>query len=248
MNDFEFKELVDLYLDKEIDGDSMQRLMEAIAASQSRRREFNSACQLHHAMRVALGEEVAANEALNPLPLRRWQVLVAMAASFICGAFFLAPAFDQSDDVQPLSFELPDPLSHSSSDDLLEKLPKSMQHYLARMSGNEAQRSHSSLAARLHLAGLSPDLAPQDARLQAVEIRSQQVYLSWDEQFGGWQVHRNSSTFHLPVQPETCAIGDREKVFFSDFPRRGRFEDIAGRQKLSGSFQLDTWLLGWQDN
>ena len=93
MNDREFKELVDLYLDKEIEGESINRLMEEIAADPCRRREFDSACQLHHAMRLALSKEVVANEARSPLPQRRWQVALAMVASFVLGAFFLAPLF-----------------------------------------------------------------------------------------------------------------------------------------------------------
>ncbi|MGC6455624.1 MAG: hypothetical protein ACON46_03730 [Coraliomargaritaceae bacterium] len=246
MNDCEFKELVDLYLDKEIDGESMQRLMEAIDSSQSRRRKFDSACQLHHAMRVALGKEVAANEARNPLPLRRWQVGLAMFASFICGAFFLAPAFHQSDRLESISAELSEPLDSSNNESVMKALPSSIQRYLSRSSSSEADRSHSSLAARLRLAGLSPDLAPKDARLQAVEIRSQNVSLTWNEQFGGWQVHRNSSAVYLSAQPGTHSLEGSEKIFFSDVPRRGQFEETERQRTAFSTFQFDTRRIGWQ--
>ena len=246
MNDREFKELVDLYLDKEIEGKSIQRPMDAIAADPCRRREFDSACQLHHAMRLALGKEVAANEARSPLPHRRWQVALAMVASFVLGAFFLAPAFHESDHIESLVMELSDPSSQSGGEDSMKTLPKSFQNYLGRLSRKDAEKSHSSLAARLRLAGLSPDLAPLDARLQAVEIRSHNVHLSWDEQVGGWRVHRNCSSLHHLAHPNINFIEDG--IFMADFPDRAQFEDPSPKQMVAAPLQLDVWLVEGQDH
>ena len=249
MNDREFKELVDLYLDKEIEGESINRLMKEIAADPCRRREFDSACQLHHAMRLALSKEVVANEARSPLPQRRWQVALAMVASFVLGAFFLAPAFHESDSIEMTVKELSDISGTSSqpgSVDLMKALPGSYQNYLAKMSGQNENNVHSSLAARLRLAGLSPDIVPLDARLQAVKIRSRQVHLSWDEALGGWQVHSNCSAFHLSDQSGMHAI--EGKIPMVDFSGPARFEYMRPKEMLNAPSELDQWLVDWLGN
>ena len=54
MTDERFRELVNLYLDKEIDSEEMELLQATISSDSARQREFVTSCRLHNAMRSAL--------------------------------------------------------------------------------------------------------------------------------------------------------------------------------------------------
>lgn len=199
MRDSEFKELVDLYLDKEIDGAGIERLRTVVTADESRRREFEAACQLHHAMRLALGKEVAANEARNPLPFHRLLVTAGMAASFVLGGFLLAPAFNETGDVDSLDEAVTVASKLSNASYSVDNLPVSLQRQLAEMQDVQTKKMSTSLAARLRLAGLSPELEPTDVRLKNVQLEARRIHIVWDGSSGNTrQVHRHTSFYFTP--------------------------------------------------
>ena len=240
MNDPEFKELIDLYLDKEIDGASIQRLREAIAADEGRRREFEAACQLHHAMRLALGKEVAANEARNPLPLRRWLVTAGMAASFVLGGFLLAPAFNEAGGVDPLDPGIPDASARTGAAQQMDNLPLPSKRQLARISTGERGHKSSSLAALFRLAGLSPELEPPDAQLQEVRIGTRRIHLAWDGSAGGWQVHSQASVYFT-----TPSSSPGESALVSTFADEARLKHAGTNVLAGGPFRLEAIPMEW---
>jgi hypothetical protein len=250
MNDREFKELIDLYLDKEIDTASINRLRQVIATDAVRLREFQSACQLHHAMRMALHKEVAENEARTHLPLRRWQVAVGMVASFILGAVLLAPAIQEARNVGPLALEILETSDSSDSSDrpvikswavTSLKPYKPYANYLSRKSGKDVASKNSSLAGRLRLFGLSPDLAPPTANLEQVEVRTRLTQFVWDEDFAVWEVHTHLSSAALP---QKAAIDGGLPM--SDFISEGRLSvSIPENAMTTDPFQLESRLAGW---
>ncbi|MGB0416509.1 MAG: hypothetical protein ACPGKS_06650 [Coraliomargarita sp.] len=183
MSDERFRELVNLYLDKEISSSEMESLQSEIGRCEARRKDFDIACRLHHAMSCALSSEVAANEARSPLPRTRWLVGMGMAASFALGGILLAPA---------ISEELIPTQESQQTEASAEALAAAAQQrvlerFLAAQHTAGADEPCRSLAARFRLLGLQPALVPADHTLEEVEMRIRRVQVQWNEQEQSWQ-------------------------------------------------------------
>jgi len=172
MTDAKFKELVNLYLDKEISERELAQLKDALANDAKRRREFEELRRLHQAMLLALGSSLDATGPRGEPPkvvrMRRWATGFAAAASFaVGGAVALAFLPDSGDDA-----------AVAAAEERVDALPGDVSR--ADIRRYEAYRESDSreglsLAAQLRLSGLSPDLMPAERELQAVDSSALQA-------------------------------------------------------------------------
>ena len=183
MSDERFRELINLYLDKEINSDEMELLQSEISNSETRRQEFDTACRLHFAMSRALSSEVAENEARSPLPRTRWLVGIGMAASFLLGGILLAPAL--SEELMP---DADSQQSEASAEALAAQAQRRvLQRFLTAQQNPHTKEPCHSLAAQFRLLGLEPALVPADHALEEFEMRIRKVKVRWNEQEQNWQ-------------------------------------------------------------
>lgn len=183
MTDERFRELINLYLDKEISSSEMELLQSEISTGEARRREFDTACRLHHAMSCALSSEVAANEARSPLPRTRWFVGFGMAASFILGGIFLAHAV--SDELVPCADRRQTEASAAAL--AAEAKQRALQRFITSQRAVTSDEPFRSLASQFRLLGLQPALVPANHQLEEVEMRVRRVHVEWSEKEQRWQ-------------------------------------------------------------
>lgn len=179
MTDERFKELLNLFLDRELSPDEMKLLESEIARSESRRKEFEAACRLHHAMTCALTAEVAENEARCLLPRTRWLLGIGLAASFVIGGIFLVPAMTEV--VIPERLEREPSLNSTRIVFANEGVRLPTMQLTAWRESLREPHSCQSLAAEFRLMGLEPSLVPSDRPLRPFERRSRQVAIRWND-------------------------------------------------------------------
>lgn len=243
MNHEQFKELVDLYLDKEIDRVSLQRLQQAIAEDAERQREFEVACRLHQAMTAALNSEVAANEARSPVPRSRWLVSLAMAASFVLGGFLLSPVLKETSlfDSEAASLAI-QPEAHPVAEASSTIYLSPSRRYMTQLS--EANRvRNGSLTARLRLNGLSPDLEPPNVRLKKLEIERNHIYLVWSS-----HLRKTNLQSYTRMPNSVTAPGlPHAKAHAIAYFYRDHLVQVEKNFPASGPFQIDSSLASWVD-
>lgn len=188
MTDEKFRELVNLYLDKEINSEEMELLQATISSDAARQREFDTSCRLHHAMRSALETEVASNEKACSLSRSRtcWFVGVSMAASFVLGGVLLKPVLTDSNGLSDAEAQ-----DARRSAELLQQRQAHFERYLA-VQRQQAQEA-CGLAAKLRLLGLDPSLVPSDCELEPVDLTVKRVHVEWVGNEPHWtieQIHR----------------------------------------------------------
>ncbi|MGB0258134.1 MAG: anti-sigma factor family protein [Coraliomargarita sp.] len=185
MTDQKFRELVNLYLDKEIDSDEMELLQAAISSDAARQREFDTSCRLHHAMRSALETEVAGNEKACSVSRNRvyWILGLGMAASFVLGGVLLRPVLTDSNGLTEAEAQ---DARHSA--ELLQQRQEHFKRYLAVQRQQEQQAC--GLAAKLRLLGLDPALVPADSQLEPVDLTVKRVHVEWVGNEPHWTVEQ----------------------------------------------------------
>ncbi|ADE54457.1 hypothetical protein [Coraliomargarita akajimensis] len=199
MTNERFKDLVNLYLDREINPDEMELLQSTIRDDADRRREFDNACRLHQAMRSALCCEVARNEANSPVKRTHCIFYAGMAASFVLGGVLLAPVLTQSDSSADAVVE---------GDELVVDLQEESdryQHYLATQQAQADFRACGSLAARLRLLGLQPSLVPVEPLVPVGAVEVQRVVVEWDETSQTW-LYYSDATAHMYPQRRNSGL------------------------------------------
>ena len=160
MNETKFKELVNLYFDREISAAELLSLKKELAEKTDRRREFQSRYRLHRATCSALSLED--NEMPEQTASARRYLLPILSGLGIaaCLLFALATSVlvldESSEDVGLLTVKTSDPLNE------------------VEYSNNEKLKlsSQSSLSSQLRLAGLTPDIAPSNQQLSAVDVEA----------------------------------------------------------------------------
>ncbi|WP_269525355.1 hypothetical protein [Coraliomargarita parva] len=166
MNDERFKELVNLYLDKEISAAELAELRAELESSCARKNEFEHSCRLHKAMLVALGAFDAAETHSaegKVVSIRTWVAGAGMAACFIVGiGFMLAQVENALNAETPLETTS---LTPSLAEDAIE--PSDIRRYHVR--NKSAVVPTSCLAAQLRLAGLRPEFTPEDRNLTSID-------------------------------------------------------------------------------
>ncbi|MFP4069679.1 MAG: anti-sigma factor family protein [Opitutales bacterium] len=168
MTDDRFRELVNLYLDKEISAGERSQLKTELASSESRRAEFEELRRLHRAMMLALGSSLDASgprgEAPQVVRLRRWMTGIGAAACVLAGASLALswPMLDESDEVMVgQGGALGDPFDGASM------APSDIRRYHA--SRRDEAIAGTSLAAHLRLLGLSPGVVSAETELTSVD-------------------------------------------------------------------------------
>ncbi len=205
MTDEKFRELVNLYLDKEINSEEMELLQATISSDAARQREFDTSCRLHHAMRSALECEVAANEKASPCHRSRWILGVGMAASFVLGGMMLAPMFTDTNG-----------LTEEEAQDALrsaEQLQRRQQHFERYLAVQRQQAQQScGLAAKLRLLGLDPALVPSDYELEPVDLTVKRVHVEWVGNEPHWTVEQIHSVGGDPNYPHAVIRIERSST------------------------------------
>ena len=189
MTDDRFRELVNLYLDKEIAREDLAELREELKLNRARRMDFEERCRLHQAMALALapkGETKTASlrrssassshsfgerrmrRRTNPLKL---PLLVLGSSSFaviVIAAFIFNPVVRE---IMRDDFMRGGEASGVVGDEGVGAFD-SKRYESARgdFQGGAAARENSSLTAQLRLAGLGPETSPTIANLRRVEL------------------------------------------------------------------------------
>jgi hypothetical protein len=188
MTDDRFTELVNLYFDKEISADDLERLKSEIAARPDRKRAFAERCRLHKAMRMALKPEKAqprssetrrrvktsqlerSMRSPDVARLPRWTLASGLAASVVIGMMLLPPVFRDTTDpgAQPAFVGVNE--RDLIGENPLEALGRSeLRRYEVLQQRREAKR-HASLVAQMRLMGLRPEMTPEDKDLREVSL------------------------------------------------------------------------------
>lgn len=174
MTEGKFTELVNLYLDKEISERGLAELKAELAQNAVRKSEFRQRCQLHQAMRMALNPD--AHTATFP----RWvmDLGTGLAACFALGFALFLPVFRDTAHVPS-----PSALNGVGGENLVEADPLDQigRSELRRFATIQEQRSanqRASIAARLRLMGLRPELTPEAKQLRSVSMASIQLPIS----------------------------------------------------------------------
>lgn len=229
MTDEKFRELVNLYLDKEIDSAEMELLQATISSDAARQREFDTSCRLHYAMRSALETEVASNEKACSLSRNRtcWIVGLGMAASFVLGGVLLKPLLTDPSGLSEA--EVQDAL-HSA--ELLQQRPGHFDRYMA-VQREQAQQA-CGLAAKLRLLGLGPESVPSDYQMQPVDLTVNRVHLEWVGNEPHWTIERIHRVGIDAIHPHAVIRIERSSVpaplmpdFFVADDYAGGFGDIG---------------------
>jgi hypothetical protein len=168
MNDATFTELVNLYLDQEITSGEIKLLREALAASPTRKAEFEARYRLHRAMRMAVASEAEEAALFRDLAIKKttqasrltiWVLGSGVAACATMGFVLLRPVILESNVIASAS-ELVDVSGIDS----------------ARFAANQAAGApaRGSLTSQLRLMGLTPEMAPSERQLSSVDVEAQQ--------------------------------------------------------------------------
>jgi len=171
MTEEKFTELVNLYLDKEISGEDLERMKAEILANPDRERAFVERCRLHRAMRLALEPDVRASGSGVFVP--RWLLLSGMAASLALGFVFLAPinsSLTDSGGATTLVDAALERFSPATTEEELTPLRKSELQRYASVQEQRQVNPRASLVSQMRLMGLRPEHTPQDKKLERVDL------------------------------------------------------------------------------
>lgn len=153
-----FRELVDLYLDREITEDQLSTLRKELASNEDRMRAFEEARRFQQAMQMALQPK---DDGWNRAVFNSSRILVGvgLAASFVLGGLVLSPLLYEE---TALNVEFSN----------AEEIERIRERQLRRALAAESSESHlrGGIAANLRLMGLQPDVMPDEVILQVVEI------------------------------------------------------------------------------
>ena len=187
MSDEKFKELINLYLDREISSRDLDWLRQELASSSARKREFEERCRLHQAMQLALNPQMRASaesyarrpygralrtqetgDASGKGSFPRWVLGSGLAASLVVGLVLLKPVFTDSmemaSSVKGVDLEL------LRSEQALEFVDADLRRYssVQRQAARREMRG-TSLAAQFRLLGLAPGIGPGNSELVRVD-------------------------------------------------------------------------------
>lgn len=173
-----FTELVNLYLDREIQSEELEALKQELRLNVEHRREFESRVRLHRAVLMALDPNFKESDLpidfgpvarLQAARLSRFVIGGGLAACFLLG-LVLYPVLDRvfgeilSDDLK-FAEQAPflEPQNLSVSD---------LRRYIANQSNasEEGRFYASTLAAHFRLLGLSPDISSPEKDLEGVNL------------------------------------------------------------------------------
>ena len=167
MNEAKFTELVNLYFDQEISAEDLAWLQHELVLDPARKRDFNMRYRLHQAMRLAL-----AADAQEAAKCRDWVIRKASQASRLTAsmlgsgmavglsiAFLLLTSSVREFAVEIDSSYLDSPLAGSD-----------LERFTMRQAVETSRRG--SLASQLRLLGLTPQLAPAEYQLSAVDLEA----------------------------------------------------------------------------
>ncbi|TVP79216.1 MAG: hypothetical protein EA353_06735 [Puniceicoccaceae bacterium] len=189
MKDELFTELVDLYLDQEINEAELAQLKSALEGDPARRRAFHDRRRLHQAMQLALDPEMSldAQPSLSESAravFPRWFLGAGLAASLsIAGVFIFAViqpgartlSWGMVADVLLLEDAITSaPAGAAGIADPLDSISRSELRRFAVRQQQSAVTQRTSLAAKLRLMGLRPELTPHDKELRVVNLASVQ--------------------------------------------------------------------------
>jgi len=168
MTDEKFKELVNLYLDDEIAPIERVRLKEELSLNDSRMREFEERCRLHHAMRLALcpqeGQRARAQDRPVWASFSAWLIGIGFAACFALGGLLMFLLVNRTTELSARATGA-DLLVGTDSMPELSRLEMERYAALRRV----AARKQCSLVAQLRLLGLNPEIVPRERMLQRVD-------------------------------------------------------------------------------
>ncbi|GEM_PF-3421806 len=180
MIDERFYELVNLYLDREIQEGDLRLLEAEISQNPIRRREFETNCRMHITMQKLLGEEegalsvnnlapqVSKSKSVSKLLRHAPAISIGLAACAALGFVFFVPVVSTSGNAVAFDegvLEDGDSLPRIQEGRVIKR--SNLKRFVARREA-PVKRS-TSLAAELRLIGLSPKMASHTENLRKVE-------------------------------------------------------------------------------
>jgi len=198
MTDDRFKELVNLYLDKEISVDDLEHLKQELASNPDRKKVFVERCRLHQAMRIALDTDGSGRSNRSTLsgrrrrsqgatkmsrleeqvrsrktvPFPRWVLGTGVMASLLVALLLLTGVFRGGRVYSgiPERVGISESPSTSQAHDPLEVIRQSDLRRFATAQEQRGMKMHASLVAQMRLLGLRPEHTPEDKQLQEVNM------------------------------------------------------------------------------
>ena len=182
MTEDKFTELVNLYLDKEISECGLAQLKSELAANAERKYDFTESCRMHLAMRMALNPrspkrsyEFWRNESNSLSPsshkvatFPRWIMGTGFAASLALSFALLMPVFRDTPAVSSQTIIKVVEVENLFEVDLLDRTSHQEIRRFANVQAQRNANQQASLATRLPLLGLSPELTPNKKQLRFI--------------------------------------------------------------------------------
>lgn len=179
MTEEKFTELVNLYLDKEISAEDLERMKAEISANSERKRVFVDRCRLHKAMRMALepdhsrsgGSSSSWSSVSGPgVFVPRWLLLSGAAASLVLGFMLLSPLYKSVSSSGGNATWVDAALQKLSPEEEVIPLQKSELRRYASVREHRQANPRASLVSQMRLMGLRPEHTPQDKQLERIDL------------------------------------------------------------------------------